>query len=1461
MARPEAVAVGGYYKTPVAVVEQIAALFRPLPPEARKSGASYALVDPCAGDGEALTLLGETLLPRVDYAAPSAVYYGVELEGERHAALQSRLHKVTGLLVGDKALHGDAFQVTWETEAADVLYLNPPYDIDRETGRLEHRFLERFTRVLRPGHGLLIYIVPHYALEASAAYLAEHYEDVRCWRFPPAEYQAFRQVVLVGRRRAAPRRFPDEAAAARVRDWAAAPETLPGLHEAAPCLSLPATGAGWMGLGLWQMNAVDVRALYDAGAALLEGRAGKLVPVRGLGLEAGLGDLISHRFPLVMPPRPAHVAIALAAGLVNGHRILPDEPAAGLPPLMVKGVFHKEYQVVDEKRNKEGEVTSQVAIQQPRLTVSILDMRTWTYHDLADGAVASGATAVAEFNVADLLENYGRSPASLMRRQCPPLHDPANPAQLVPLPPMAVRPFPYQAHGISAALKVIFAEEPPFAGEHPFILGEVGTGKTLVAFGTALALAPAHLEATRVALGDMGAGASRRVRPVRRLLVMCPPHLVASWAAEAAKCIPGARVVVLERIADVRAALRLPDAPPRDLPGDGLTLFLLSREYAKLGHTWRDGRAGGRCPRCGATVEGSETDVAAARLVCDHRERRPANAAARWAERLALALAPVLPEDPDVQHLAHGRQVKAQRVKWAAKWRAADPADVDAARQVLWNRRDAVVRQYAAEVYAALVAHCAAGEWVEARKTADRLALALWATDAASWPERETAIVGMVDGIMAAAAEREDVDIYNAALKLLLSLAPGGAAQRESIARHTRQVRQVAAVELERFRGYIKKFLAQREGTWSASSHDAWRVSDYEWADGRAARHVGYGKPVIPQGSPAAAVALMETLVKDGEWHWGEPCGERVYQAQPAPARFPLATYISRYARDLFDLLVLDEAHEYSTDGSAQERAAHRLTALGKPTLVLTGTSNNGYASSLFMNMWALSRRFRAEFGREEIEQFVNRYGYRKVKIDPREGEDVQWFNRYGAMSDRVDTGASMRLRKIGQAPGVLPLFVLRHMLPSAILLQKSDMSEELPPLIEIGQAIEPAAPLHHEYLGLRQRLIARIMDDLRTKSDRAGLLWGQMAQMPSYLDRAHGDTGNADAPEGGRRYEIRYPASAGGELVAAATPLDAAEMAAKETWLLDTLAAEFAEGRPCLVFVVNTRSGLAERVLRLVEQRFGAGTATLLLADKVPAGKRMAWIDREVVRRGRRALIVNPEAVETGLNNLVYFATAVWFQNPNCSSVTYTQANGRIHRPGQKRPCRVYVPYYSASTQETQFVLLGHKVAAARQTDGLDVTSALLAAGVGENEAAAAAAMSVGQAIYRKLQEGVGTGRSSANGHGRPVWATATPPATRLAEGETDERPGYYYVSVIDGRRWLLLYGPFDTHAAALAAVEMVRRLAVDVDPRAWFYAFGTARLDPDGPGPVPPGVLNSLLPPIGADASATEDHHASLD
>lgn len=67
-----------------------------------------------------------------------------------------------------------------------------------------------------------------------------------------------------------------------------------------------------------------------------------------------------------------------------------------------------------------------------------------------------------------------------------------------------------------------------------------------------------------------------------------------------------------------------------------------------------------------------------------------------------------------------------------------------------------------------------------------------------------------------------------------------------------------------------------------------------------------------------------------------------------------------------------------------------------------------------------------------------------------------------------------------------------------------------------------------------------------------------------------------------------------------------------------------------------------------------------------------------------------------------------------------------------------------------------------------------------------------------------------------------------------------YFYVSVIDGARHGFLAGPFQTHDEALAKVDAARAAANEVDPRAWFYAYGTAKA-PDGYDR--PGVLNDKL------------------
>lgn len=87
------------------------------------------------------------------------------------------------------------------------------------------------------------------------------------------------------------------------------------------------------------------------------------------------------------------------------------------------------------------------------------------------------------------------------------------------------------------------------------------------------------------------------------------------------------------------------------------------------------------------------------------------------------------------------------------------------------------------------------------------------------------------------------------------------------------------------------------------------------------------------------------------------------------------------------------------------------------------------------------------------------------------------------------------------------------------------------------------------------------------------------------------------------------------------------------------------------------------------------------------------------------------------------------------------------------------------------------------------------------------------------------------------------------------DTKPGAYYVTVVDGARVGRLLGPFvNDHAGALAMVDAARRRAEELDPRACWYSFGTARADISG-GVLPrPGVLNAHFYPNGAPCVAIE-------
>jgi hypothetical protein len=192
-------------------------------------------------------------------------------------------------------------------------------------------------------------------------------------------------------------------------------------------------------------------------------------------------------------------------------------------------------------------------------------------------------------------------------------------------------------------------------------------------------------------------------------------------------------------------------------------------------------------------------------------------------------------------------------------------------------------------------------------------------------------------------------------------------------------------------------------------------------------------------------------------------------------------------------------------------------------------------------------------------------------------------------------------------------------------------------------------------------------------------------------------------------------------------------------------------------------------RLQTLIRDELGE-EAPILLADKVPTGKRQDWIDAKIVKPKRRIMLANPVCIQTGLNNLVWFSSQIWIENPACNPTIFRQAIGRVDRIGQKASeTRIHLPVYVGTLQEQLYGLLLRKVAVAVSADGLDPESALQAAGAGEDDGYLAG-LSLGKQLWEMMSaEGDAPARAKPKRAPRkkpaPAGAApvvvATPPAT----------------------------------------------------------------------------------------------------
>ncbi len=298
----------GYYPTPEGVTKKIVKWLTP-----KRPGLIRAL-DPCAGEGTALSIVGKHL---------KADTYGIEIDLDRGETAKKTLNRCLVTDYQNTRISHKSFSLLW---------LNPPYDWsvkDEELNppeRMERAFLRDCVTYVCP-LGILVYLIPQARLDGHIArMLSYRFEQISIFRFPKEEYQAFKQVAILGRRKKTPGK--DDETARYLKDCGRQQAPVPYLPEV-PQMIYEVPVAPSNGRFVFMSKSIDPEELAEE---ILE--HGLFERFREMTTPFRMKEIIRA----VMPLKYGHMAQFIASGFMNGVVWDPDRKN----PLLIKGRTKKE---------------------------------------------------------------------------------------------------------------------------------------------------------------------------------------------------------------------------------------------------------------------------------------------------------------------------------------------------------------------------------------------------------------------------------------------------------------------------------------------------------------------------------------------------------------------------------------------------------------------------------------------------------------------------------------------------------------------------------------------------------------------------------------------------------------------------------------------------------------------------------------------------------------------------------------------------------------------------------------------------------------------------------------------------------------------------------------------------------------------------------------------------------------
>ena len=321
--------LGGFYPAPEKAVAHAATFLRPPP------GESFAILDPCAGEGVAIRHLGDLL------GCPQAMTFAIELDEGRAETLKAILPEARVLAPAS------FFGCRATVNSFSFIWLNPPFDYAYGGHRVEDQFLQTATNWLMPG-GVMALVCPEgVADEYSDArrHFLTYYE--KCTIVPfPENHRPFNEVIVFGHKRTRPRVDPRGSSHT---SWESvqAPEDFDYL--------IP-SGVGPRAFQKLEPTEQELQRMLANSPLRSHLTAPAQVPLPSPPLALGIG----------------HVALLLASGHLDGV-VHPQ----GKPPHVVRGTSRKREFVSDvtETVNPDGSTTTRTTISERiDLTVRTVDL-------------------------------------------------------------------------------------------------------------------------------------------------------------------------------------------------------------------------------------------------------------------------------------------------------------------------------------------------------------------------------------------------------------------------------------------------------------------------------------------------------------------------------------------------------------------------------------------------------------------------------------------------------------------------------------------------------------------------------------------------------------------------------------------------------------------------------------------------------------------------------------------------------------------------------------------------------------------------------------------------------------------------------------------------------------------------------------------------------------------------------